>query len=197
PPASASFQIDGPAIGLAFERGTGGGRLFGTDSNQGARGAAAGRGGGNNTSRVVQIDLGGNRVNTLIGGLPTGDHPTELLVVHDGFLYWSQGSATNAGVTGHDNGNGGNQHDIACQDIQLSNNVFSSGDGHFTSGFSNHAVSRPLANVPAFEDPTARGRCATSSTSSRSRPPLLSPWSRPTWQSWDRTSPPTPSRAAW
>ncbi|TMB30066.1 MAG: hypothetical protein E6J61_13700 [Deltaproteobacteria bacterium] len=158
-PTSASFQIDGPAIGLAFERGTGGGRLFGTDSNQGARGAAAGRGGGNNTSRVVQIDPGGNRVNTLIGGLPTGDHPTELLVVHDGFLYWSQGSATNAGVTGHDNGNGGNQHDIACQDIQLSNNVFSSGDGHFTSGFSNHAVSRPLANVPAFEDATARGMC--------------------------------------
>ena len=156
---SASFQIDGPAIGLAFERGASGGRLFGTDSNQGARGAAAGRGGGNNTSRVVQIDPGGNRVNTLIGGLPTGDHPTELLVVHDGFLYWSQGSATNAGVTGHDNGNGGNQHDIACQDIQLSNNVFDSGDGHFTSGFSNHAVSRPLARVPAFEDATAPGMC--------------------------------------
>jgi glucose/arabinose dehydrogenase len=158
-PTSASFQIDGPAIGLAFERGASGGRLFGTDSNQGARGAAAGRGGGNNTSRVVTIDVAGNRVNTLIGGLPTGDHPTELLIVHDGFLYWSQGSATNSGVTGHDNGNGGNQHDIACQDIQLSSNVFSSGDGHFTSGFSNHAVSRPLAHVAAFEDATARGMC--------------------------------------
>ena len=158
-PTSASFQVDGPAIGLAFERGASGGRLFGTDSNQGARGAAAGRGGGNNTSRVTRIDVAGNRVDTLIGGLPTGDHPTELIVVHDGFLYWSQGSATNAGVTGHDNGNGGNQHDIACQDIQLSNNVFDSGDGHFTSGFSNHAVSRPLANVPAFEDATAHGMC--------------------------------------
>jgi len=158
-PTSPSFQIDGPAIGLAFENGFGGGRLFGTDSNQGARGAAAGRGGGNNTSRVVTIDLGRNRVDTLIGGLPTGDHPTELLVVHDGFLYWSQGSATNSGVTGHDNGNGGNQHDIACQDITLSNNVFPSGDGHSTSGFSNHGVARPLANVKAFEDATAHGMC--------------------------------------
>ncbi|MFL5277292.1 MAG: hypothetical protein ACJ79T_12515 [Myxococcales bacterium] len=158
-PRSASFQVDGPAIGLAFERGAAGGRLFGTDSNQGARGAAAGQGGGNNTSRVTRIDVAANRVDTLIGGLPTGDHPTELLVVHDGFLYWSQGSATNAGVTGHDNGNGGNQHDIACQDIQLSNNVFSSGDGHFTSGFSNHGIARPLALVRAFEDATARGMC--------------------------------------
>jgi glucose/arabinose dehydrogenase len=157
-----SFQVDGPAIGLAFEHGFSGDKndtLFGSDSNQGARGAAAGKGGGNNTSRVVTIDLEGNAVNAFISGLPTGDHPTELIVVKDGFLFWSQGSATNSGVTGHDNGNGGNQHDIACQDIQLSNNVFDSGDGHFTSGYSNHGVTRPRANVPAFEDATKRGMC--------------------------------------
>jgi hypothetical protein len=154
-----SYQVDGPAIGLAFEHGSHGGTLFATDSNQGARGAAAGKGGGNNTSRVVTIDLAANTVNTLIGGLPTGDHPTELIVVKDGFLFWSQGSATNSGVTGHDNGNGGNQHDIACQDIQLSNNVFDSGDRHFTSGYSNHGVARPGAHVPAFEDATKPGMC--------------------------------------
>jgi glucose/arabinose dehydrogenase len=154
-----SYQVDGPAIGLAFENGARGGTLFGTDSNQGARGAAAGKGGGNNSSRVVTIDVGGNAVKTLIGGLPTGDHPTELIVVKDGFIYWSQGSATNSGVTGHDNGNGGNQHDIACQDIRLSNNTWSSGDGHRTSGFSNHGIARPGALVPAFEDATKRGMC--------------------------------------
>lgn len=33
------YQADGPAIGLAFEHGFRGGMLFGTDSNQGARGA--------------------------------------------------------------------------------------------------------------------------------------------------------------
>src|SRR3954467_10641983 len=67
-PRSPGFQVDGPAIGLAFERGAAGGRLFGPDSNQGARGAAAGQGGGNNTSRVIRIDVAANRVDTLIGG---------------------------------------------------------------------------------------------------------------------------------
>ncbi len=152
-----SYQKDGPALGLAFEHGLSGGTLFGTDSNQGVRGAVSGS--GNNTSRVVTIDLGANAVNPFITGLPTGDHPTELIIVKDGYIYWSQGSATNAGVTGHDNGGGGNQHDIACQNVQLSNNTFDSGDGHFTSGYSNHGTARPLAVVPAFEDATDRGMC--------------------------------------
>jgi glucose/arabinose dehydrogenase len=151
-----SYQADGPAIGLAFEKGTQGGMLFGTDSNQGVRGAP---GQGNNTSRVVTIDMNNNTVNTFIGGLPTGDHPTELIIVKDGFIYWSQGSATNSGVTGHDNGAGGNQHDIACQDIKLSDNVFDSGDGDFTSGYSNHGVKRPNQVVPAFESATKPGMC--------------------------------------
>ena len=172
-----SFQVDGPAIGLAFENGFQGGTLFGTDSNQGARGAAAGKGGGNNTSRVVTIDTNANTVTTLIGGLPTGDHPTELIVVKDGFLYWSQGSATNSGVTGHDNGNGGNQHDIACEDIQLSKNVFDSGD-HKTSGFSNHGVQRPNQVVRAFEDATAAGMCTGAILRARiGRNPKVEPFS--------------------
>lgn len=150
------YQADGPAIGLAFEHGFQGGTLFGTDSNQGVRGAP---GTGNNTSRVVTIDLATGAVTPFIMGLPTGDHPTELIIVKDGFIYWSQGSATNSGVTGHDNGGGGNQHDIACQDIVLSGNVWDSGDGHFTSGYSNHGVARPGAMVPAFEDATSRGMC--------------------------------------
>ena len=156
-----SFQKDGPAIGLAFENGFAGGTLFATDSNQGVRGAASG--GGNNTSRVATIDLARDlssaTVNPFISGLPTGDHPTELIVVKDGFIYWSQGSATNSGVTGHDNGGGGNQHDIACQEITLSDNVFDSGDGHMTSGYSSHNVRRPGARVPAFEDATKPGMC--------------------------------------
>jgi hypothetical protein len=154
--AGGGFQADGPAIGLAFERGFRGGRLFGTDSNQGVRGAP---GTGNNTSRVVTVDPAAGTVAPFIAGLPTGDHPTELIVVKDGFVYWSQGSATNSGVTGHDNGAGGNQHDIACQQITLSDNTWSSGDGHFTSGFSNHGQARPGAVVPAFESATQPGMC--------------------------------------
>jgi glucose/arabinose dehydrogenase len=155
------FQPDGPAIGLAFEHDFEGGTLYATDSNQGARGAP---GKGNNTSRIVRVDLAKNTVSTVIRGLPTGDHPTEQIVVKDGWLYWSQGSATNSGVTGHDNGAGGNQHDIACEQITLSQNTWRSvGTNpphvHETSGYSNHGVVRKGAVVPAFEDATSRGMC--------------------------------------
>src|SRR6266850_40864 len=157
------FQPDGPAIGLSFERDLAGGRLFATDSNQGVRGATSG--GGNNTSRIVSVNLSTGSVTPMITGLPTGDHPTEQILVKDGWLYWSQGSATNSGVTGHDNGGGGNQHEIACQKITLSQNVWESGVSpdhpvnHVTSGYSNHNHARPGAVVPAFEDATSTGMC--------------------------------------
>jgi hypothetical protein len=155
-PSGGGFQPDGPAIGLSFEHGTSGGTLFATDSNQGVRGAP---GSANNTSRIVRVSLSSGAVTPLITGLPTGDHPTEQIIVKDGWLYWSQGSATNSGVTGHDNGGGGNQHDIACEQVTLSANTWASGDGHSTSGYSNHGVTRPGAVVPAFEDATRRGMC--------------------------------------
>jgi hypothetical protein len=97
-------------------------------------------------------------VNPFIVGLPTGDHPTEQVVVRDGWIYWSQGSATNAGVTGLDNGAGGNQHEIACQPITLSQNTFNSGSAN-TSGYSNFGVTRPGALLPPFEGATKRGMC--------------------------------------
>jgi glucose/arabinose dehydrogenase len=154
--SGGGLQPDGPAIGLAFERDEQGGTLFATDSNQGVRGAP---GDANNTSRVVRINTSSGAVTPVITGLPTGDHPTEQIVVKDGWLYWSQGSATNAGVTGHDNGGGGNQQEIPCETIKLSDNTWDSGDGHRTSGFSRHGVARPGAVVPAFESATRRGMC--------------------------------------
>jgi hypothetical protein len=166
-PSGGGFQKDGPAIGLTFENEFLGGRLFATDSNQGVRGAQSG--GGNNTSRVLEVKISADRksaqVIPLITGLPTGDHPTEQIVAKDGWLYWSQGSATNSGVTGHDNGNGGNQQEIPCQDITLSNNVWTSphaapGVDHKSSGFSPHGVARPGARVRAFEGATQKGMCS-------------------------------------
>jgi glucose/arabinose dehydrogenase len=168
-PAGGGFQPDGPAIGLSFQHDTKGGTLFATDSNQGARGAP---GQGNNTSRIVTVNHMSGVVTPLITGLPTGDHPTEQIIVKDGWLYWSQGSATNSGVTGHDNGAGGNQHDIACQRITLSQNVFDSGDGHITSGYSNHGVARPGAVVPAYEDATRKGMCTGAVLRARINNPL-------------------------
>ena len=53
--SGGGFQLDGPAIGLAFQHDFQGGRFFATDSNQGVRGAVSG--GGNNTSRIVEVGL--------------------------------------------------------------------------------------------------------------------------------------------
>ncbi|HSD60505.1 MAG TPA: hypothetical protein VLC55_06590, partial [Burkholderiales bacterium] len=157
-PTGGGLQPDGPAIGLAFERGLAGGRLFVTDSNQGIRGAP---GTGNNTSRISTINPMTGVVTPFITGLPTGDHPTEQVLVNGKWIYWSQGSATNNGVTGHDNGGptGANQHEIACQDITLSDNTWDSGDGDISSGYSPHGVARPGAQVRAFEGATKAGMC--------------------------------------
>src|SRR5437899_1056155 len=129
------FQPHGPSVDIAFEKGFEGGQLFATDSNQSLR--TLGR---NNSSRIVTVNADTGRVTPFISGLPTGDHPAEQITFKDGWIYWSQGSTTNSGVVGHDNGGGQNQPDIPCQNVVLSQNLFDSGDGHLTSGYSPHGV---------------------------------------------------------
>jgi hypothetical protein len=127
------FQPSGPAIDIAFVQGLSGGRLFATDSNQ----STHQHNGQNNSSRIIIVNPMNGMVDPFITNLPTGDHPTEQLAFRgDGWIYWSQGSTTNSGVVGLDNGGGQNQSDIPCQDITLSQNVFSSGNGLLTSGYS-------------------------------------------------------------
>ena len=152
--AGGGFQPAGPAIDIAFENGSKGGRLFATDSNQSIHGP-----GQNNSSRIVIVDPNTGTVTPFITGLPTGDHPSEMLAFKDGFIYWSQGSTTNSGVVGRDNNNGLNQQDIPCQPITLSKNVFDSGGGVTTSGYSKFGTARPGATVDAFESATGRGIC--------------------------------------
>src|SRR5712672_2957741 len=149
------FQPAGPAIDIAFVNGFSGGRLFATDSNQ----STHAHNGPNNSSRIVNVDPMTGQVQPFITGLPTGDHPTEQLAFKDGWIYWSQGSTTNSGVVGRDNGGGANQPDIPCQDIVLSNNVFDSGGGVKTSGYSPFGTQRPGATVHAFESALHRGVC--------------------------------------
>ena len=161
PDGGTGLQPDGPAIGLAFERGFAGGRLFVTDSQQGIRGAPGKQ---NNSSRISTISPKTGVVTKFITGLPTGDHPTEQVLVKGRWIYWSQGSATNSGVTGLDNGAGGNQHEIACQNITLSDNTWDKPAADCpsckeTSGYSNFGVVRKGAHIPAFEDATENGMC--------------------------------------
>jgi glucose/arabinose dehydrogenase len=154
PSAVGGFQAAGPAVDLAFEDGVRGGRLFATDSNQATHAA-----GQNNSSRVVTVNPITGQVQPFISGLPTGDHPTEQLAFKGGWIYWSQGSTTNAGVVGRDNGGGANQQDIPCQDIVLSQNLFDSGGGKLTSGYSPFGMQRPGATIHAFDSAMHRGVC--------------------------------------
>jgi hypothetical protein len=155
--------LHAPAIGITFERGFDGGRLFVSDSLQGARGERS----PTNSSRILQVDPTSGELTELITGLPTGDHPTAQLTVRDGFIYWAQGSATNSGVVGHDNGasvggepNLATQRDIPCQDVVLSGNNFDSGDGHVTGGFLPHGVPGQEGQVvSAFSSATQPGMC--------------------------------------
>src|SRR5262252_4871728 len=144
--ATNGFQAAGPAIDIAFEKGLSGGRLFATDSNQATHAA-----GQNNSSRIVTVDPMTGHVTPFLTGLPTGDHPTEQLAFKDHWIYWSQGSTTNSGVVGRDNGGGANQPDIPCQDIVLSDNTFDSGGGVLTSGYTTFGHTRPGETVKAFE----------------------------------------------
>src|SRR5713101_7111195 len=154
PSVFGGFQPAGPAVDIGFENGFRGGRLFATDSNQSLRTT-----GNNNSSRIVTVNPISGQVQPFITGLPTGDHPSEQLAFKDGWIYWSQRSTTNSGVVGRDNGGGANQPDIPCQDIVLSNNVFDSGGGVKTSGYSRFGVQRPGATVHAFESALHRGVC--------------------------------------
>ena len=140
------FQPSGPAVDIAFVQGLSGGRLFATDSNQ----STHEHNGNNNSSRIVTVNHMTGQVSPFITNLPTGDHPTEQLAFKGGWIYWSQGSTTNSGVVGLDNGGGQNQPDIPCQDITLSKNLFSSGGGKLTSGYSPFNTQNPGGMIPAF-----------------------------------------------
>src|SRR5437667_12716541 len=155
PGPGVGFQPEGPAIDIAFERGFQGGRLFATDSNQATHTSGA----NNNSSRIVTVDPTTGKVTAFITGLPTGDHPTEQLAFDNKWIYWSQGSTTNSGVVGRDNGGGTGQPDIPCQDIVLSDNVFDSGGGVKTSRYSPFGVQRPGATIKAFDSALHNGVC--------------------------------------
>ena len=62
-------------------------------------------------------------------------------------------------MVGRDNGGGTGQQDIPCQDIKLSNNVFDSGGGVKTSGYSPFGTQQPGAVVKAFTSAMHPGVC--------------------------------------
>src|SRR5438132_974360 len=156
-PNGGGLLPHGPAIDIAFENGFAGGRLFATDSNQAIRSPGA----QNNSSRIVIVDPTSGEGTPFISRLPTGDHPAEQITFKDGWIYWSQGSTTNSGVVGRDNGGGANQPDIPCQDIVLSDNLFSSGGTPEvkTSGYSPFRTDNRGKTITAFTGALHHGVC--------------------------------------
>ena len=133
--SATAFQPGGPAVDIAFEHGSEGGRLFATDN-------------GSSGGRILTVNPTTGNVVPLITGLPAG--PTGQLAFHSGWIYWGAGATTNNGVV---DVNGG-QPDIPCQDITLSQNVFDSGGGILTSGYSPFGHTDKGGTVPAFFNAT-------------------------------------------
>ena len=101
---------NGPWNGLAFH----GGAFY------------VAEGGVREGGRILRVRPNGE-VKPLVEGLPSkGDHHTNGPVIRDGYLYFSQGTATNAAIVGEDNANFGwlkrfpDMHDIPCRDVVLS-----------------------------------------------------------------------------
>jgi glucose/arabinose dehydrogenase len=100
--------------------------------------AAAGHGEGGRILRVRVDGAPGSAPDTatIVSDLPSlGDHHTNgPLAGHDGWLYFGQGTATNAGIVGEDNHAFGwlsrhpDFHDIACRDITLAGRNFTTGN---------------------------------------------------------------------
>jgi glucose/arabinose dehydrogenase len=109
-------------------------------------------GGERDGGRILRISPDG-RQRVLVEGLPSvGDHHTNGPAIGpDGFVYFGQGTATNAGVVGEDNAEFGwlarhpEFHDVPCHDVTLAGENFRAG-GRETGAFS------------AFGTPTARGQ---------------------------------------
>jgi hypothetical protein len=95
----------------------------GVTFHQGAFYAA--EGGQQRGGRIVKITRDGV-ITPLVSDLPSlGDHHTDGPAIKDGFVYFGQGTATNAGVIGEDNAKFGwlkrhpDFHDVPCRDVTL------------------------------------------------------------------------------
>ncbi len=84
--------------------------------------------------KIIRITTDGKQ-QVLVEGLPSlGDHHTNGPVVHNGYIYFGQGVATNSGVPGKDSKEFGwlerhpEFHDIPCKDITLAGVNFMTDD---------------------------------------------------------------------
>jgi len=119
------------------------------------------QGGAVDGGRIVRFGLDGSRT-VLVDKLPSlGDHHTNGPAISaDGWVYFGQGTATNAGVVGEDNAMFGwlarhpEVHDIPCRDVTLAGRNYTSKDlrpgrtGEVTTGaFQAFGTAAPAGHV--------------------------------------------------
>ncbi len=82
-------------------------------------------GGERDGGRIVRFDLPDFKQTVLVDNLPSlGDHHTSgPVVASDGWVYFGQGTATNAGIAGPED----QEHDIPCRDVTLLGTNFETG----------------------------------------------------------------------
>jgi hypothetical protein len=105
----ATGEKNGPWTGLEFHNGN----FYIAEGGHGEGG------------KILRVGTDG-KMTALVKGLPSlGDHHTNGPAIRDGFIYFGQGTATNAGVVGEDNASFGwlkrhpGFHDIPCRDVVL------------------------------------------------------------------------------
>jgi glucose/arabinose dehydrogenase len=89
-------------------------------------------GGESEGGKILRISPAGD-VKVLTENLPgQGDHHTNSPVIHNGYIYFGQGTATNSGIVGEDNAQFGwlmrkkDFHDIPCADVVLAGQNYES-----------------------------------------------------------------------
>lgn len=125
-------RVDGPGRHVTIARSSNG-PWTGVTFHDGAFIVA--EGGEVEGGRILRVTPDGH-ITALVSGLPSlGDHHTNGPVVGpDGWIYFSQGTATNSGVVGVDNAQFGwlhrhpQFHDTPCRDIVLNGQNFESED---------------------------------------------------------------------
>jgi glucose/arabinose dehydrogenase len=118
------LRIDGPSAHTVVATGARNGPWNGLDFHDGALFVA--EGGALEGGRILRVTLDGE-VGIVVDGLPSqGDHHTNGPVAgRDGWLYFGQGTVTNAGIVGADNADFGwlrrqpRLHDVPCHDVAL------------------------------------------------------------------------------
>lgn len=115
--------------------------------------------------RILRIAADG-QVGTLVQDLPSqGDHHTNGPVIGpDGYVYFGQGTFTNSGVVGEENAEFGwlkrfpRLHDVACRDVTLAGENFTSGNPLSAGGGSIVTGAMSPFGVPTQAGQVIRGR---------------------------------------